>query len=213
VITRVVGVHPDGRSKTIEIPLEPKIRPDDLLFAEYRRDDTHVDAKPHSLYEWHCTKLNELLDGIGKGQRIASSQRAPRRFTFYRLRDFVKTTISDLGFSDYAEWLIGHSHSTYYQQTKQKQIEMFRKVEPYLTFLDVTGLEARTADIESKVNQKDKMISDLQRRLEKVEVEVLRPKIQGAVLDVLEKFGPMSIEELLVNINSAIKRHNEQSIL
>lgn len=165
-ITRVVGVHPDGRKITKEIDVRPDMRPTDLLFAEYRRDDTWVDVKPHNLYEWYTVKLGKHIDSIGKGQRNDTRARAPRKFTFYRLRDFVKTTISDLGYSDYAEWYIGHQASTYYNQTKQKQLELFRKVEPYLTFLDVAQLEARGADMQTQLEQERDQRQSLQEQMQ-----------------------------------------------
>ena len=39
-----------------------------------------------------------------------------REITLHSFRRFVKTTISDLGYSDYSEWFIGHSGSTYWRK-------------------------------------------------------------------------------------------------
>jgi hypothetical protein len=65
----------------------------------------------------------------------------------------VKTTISDLGYADFSEWFIGHSGSTYWTKKDSEKAEIFRKVEPYLTFLNVHQLERQGADIQSEVEQ------------------------------------------------------------
>jgi hypothetical protein len=77
----------------------------------------------------------------------------------------VKTTISDLGHSDYSEWFIGHSHSTYYRKPQSEKLELFRKIEPYLTYLDYSELEAKGADVETKLQEKESRIQGLQDQL------------------------------------------------
>jgi len=74
-----------------------------------------------------------------------------RVITFHRLLAFCKSTISDLGYGDFSEWFIGHSGSTYYRKTEKERLELFRKIEPYLTFLDVAQLEARGADMQTQL--------------------------------------------------------------
>jgi hypothetical protein len=64
----------------------------------------------------------------------------------------VKSTISDLGYTDF-EWFIGHSGSTYWTNKGSEKAEIFRKVEPYLTFLNIPQLERQGADIQSKVEE------------------------------------------------------------
>ncbi|HYT02513.1 MAG TPA: hypothetical protein VEL70_06350 [Candidatus Acidoferrum sp.] len=65
----------------------------------------------------------------------------------------MKTTISDLGYADFSEWFIGHSGSTYWTKKDSEKAEIFRKVEPYLTFLNIPRLERQGADIQSKIEQ------------------------------------------------------------
>jgi hypothetical protein len=65
----------------------------------------------------------------------------------------VKTTISDLGYADYSEYFIGHSVSTYWRKKESEKAELFHKIEPYLTFLNVHQLEKQGADIQSKVEE------------------------------------------------------------
>jgi hypothetical protein len=49
---------------------------------------------------------------MNKGDRGDGSNQRRRKVTLHSFRRFVKTTISDLGYDDYSEWLIGHSGST-----------------------------------------------------------------------------------------------------
>jgi hypothetical protein len=76
-------------------------------------------------------------------------------------RRWVKSTISDLGYYDYSEWFIGHSGSTYYRKTEKEKAEIFRKIEPYLTFLDYEELERKGSDIASQLEEKDRMIQNM----------------------------------------------------
>ena len=76
----------------------------------------------------------------------------------------MKTTISDLGYSDYSEWFIGHSGSTYWRKKESEKAELFKKIEPYLTFLNIHQLERQGADIQSKVNELEELNQSLRNR-------------------------------------------------
>ncbi|MGH9980015.1 MAG: hypothetical protein ACRD6U_00505 [Nitrososphaeraceae archaeon] len=63
-----------------------------------------------------------------------------RKITLHSFRRFVKTTIPDLGYADYSEWFIGHSGSTYWRKKDSEKAEIFHKIEPYLSFLNIQSL-------------------------------------------------------------------------
>jgi hypothetical protein len=84
-----------------------------------------------------------------------------RKITLHSFRRFVKSTISDLGYSDFSEWFIGHDGSTYYRKKESEKAEIFQKVEPSLTFLVFAKLEAKGADVETKLQDKDKQIQTM----------------------------------------------------
>ena len=96
--------------------------------------------------------FQKTLDRIGKGAREDGNERR-RQITLHSFRRFVKTTISDLGYADYSEYFIGHSGSTYWRKKDSEKAEIFRKIEPYLTFVNVHQLERQGADIQSKVEE------------------------------------------------------------
>ena len=112
----------------------------------------------------------------GNGNNIIGSEntnnnRIRRKITLHSFRRFVKTTISDLGYADYSEWFIGHAGSTYWTKKDNEKAEIFKKIEPYLTFLNIQQLNRQGADLETKIEElqdvnqvlreKDKMKEDV----------------------------------------------------
>ena len=83
----------------------------------------------------------------------------------------VSFPISEKGYSDYSEWFIGHSGSTYWRKKDNEKAEIFQKIEPYLTFLNIQQLNRQGADLETKIEElqdinqtlreKDKMKEDV----------------------------------------------------
>lgn len=144
----------DGTYRTEYITPKPQL--DDLVFAVYGKPN------PRTLYVEVAIMYARMLDRIGKGDREDNQKR--RKITLHSFRRFTKSTISDLGYSDYSEWFIGHSGSTYWRKKISEKAQLFRKVEPYLTFLDYSELEAKGADIETKVEELKKEKQALRER-------------------------------------------------
>ena len=95
------------------------------------------------------------------------------------------TPISDLGFGDYSEWFIGHAGSTYYRKSEKEKAQLFAKIEPYLTFLDYSGLEARGAYVVTKLQEKDKQIEALTKKQEQFE-QLIQSLIESGQLKPLK---------------------------
>ena len=76
----------------------------------------------------------------------------------------MKTTISVLGYADFSDWFIGHSGSTYWTKKDSEKAELFRKIEPYLTFLNIPDLERQGADIQTKVEELEMLNQSLRDR-------------------------------------------------
>ena len=98
------------------------------------------------------------------GDREEGSNGRRWQITLHSFRRFVKSTISDLGYGDYSEWFIGHSGSTYYRKNDKEKAEVFAKIEPYLTFLNIHQLERQGADIQSKVEELEELNQALRNR-------------------------------------------------
>src|ERR1041385_1679407 len=107
--------------------------------------------------------MEKALDHMGKGSREDGNERR-RQITLHSFRRFVKTTISDLGYFDFSEYFIGHAGSTYWRKKDSEKAEIFRKVEPYLTFLNIHQLERQGADIQTKVEELEELNQSLRNR-------------------------------------------------
>lgn len=138
----------------------PAIKNTDLVFSAYQNKQT---PNTRSLYADLSMSFGKTLVLMGKGEREDNNERR-RQITFHSFRRFVKTTISDLGYSDYSEYFIGHSGSTYWRKKESEKAEIFGKIEPYLTFLNIYQLERQGADIMSKVNELEEVNQSLRER-------------------------------------------------
>jgi hypothetical protein len=147
--------------KTITEIRTPEKKGSDLVFAVHQNAKTPI---PINLYIDLCNSFGKTLDRMNKGDREDGSNDRRRKITLHSFRRFVKTTISDLGYSDYSEWFIGHSGSTYWRKKESEKAELFRKIEPYLTFLNIHQLERQDADIQSKVQELEDVNSSLRER-------------------------------------------------
>lgn len=139
-----------GKVLRVQKYVTPEPRPDDLIFGIYHQKKDVVPSV-ESLYIQYLLKVNHVLDRIGKGEREDGSKL--RKITRHSFRRFVKSTISDLGYADFSEWFIGHVGSTYYRKKDNEKAELFKKIEPYLTFLDYSTLEAKGADQQTRLDQ------------------------------------------------------------
>ena len=89
-----------------------------------------------------------------------------RKITLHSFRRFVKTVVSDQTNQDYSEWFLGHSKSPYYTKKEPERREIYAtKCMKYLTFLDYTTLEARGKSIEVNLQEKDKVIKEMEAQI------------------------------------------------
>ena len=131
----------------------PSMKDSDLIFSAHRLSGN---PNPVSLYVEFRTSFAKTLDRMGKGAREDGNERR-REITLHSFRRFVKTTISDLGYQDFSEYFIGHSGSTYWTKKESEKAEIFRKIESYLTFLNVHELERQDADIQSRIEELEEL--------------------------------------------------------
>ena len=148
-------------NKTITEIRTPEKKESDLVFSVYQNSET---AALFSLYVDLCKSFGKTLDRMNKGDREEGSNGRRRQITLHSFRQFVKTTVSDLGYSDFSEYFIGHNGSTYWRKKESEKAELFKKIEPYLTFLNIHQLERQGADIQSKVQELEDLNSSLRER-------------------------------------------------
>jgi integrase len=135
--------------------------PTDLFFATGRGRKV---VNPFNLYYAIIPDFRAILELNGLSERYDNKGKR-RKISFHRFRSFVLSTISDLGHGDYGEWFIGHSASTYYRKSDAEKLAIFKKIEPYLTYLDYSSLDAKGADFETKLQEKDDRITNLEKQL------------------------------------------------
>jgi integrase len=146
--------------KTVTQYRTPGMKDSDLVFSVHRLSGN---PNPVSLYVEFRTSFAKTLDRMGKGAREDGNERR-REITPHSFRRFVKTTISDLGYQDFSEYFIGHSGSTYWTKKESEKAVIFRKIEPYLTFLNVHQLERQGADIQSKIGELEELNQSFRER-------------------------------------------------
>jgi vacuolar-type H+-ATPase subunit D/Vma8 len=93
-----------------------------------------------------------------------------------------------LGYSDFSEWYIGHAGSTYYRRSDKDKFELFRKIEPYLTFLDQRLLEAKQQDLTSQIESIQNENQELRENMHKImEMIQQNPQLANVKPEVLTK--------------------------
>jgi integrase/recombinase XerD len=157
---RVCYKDQQGGGRTISEYRSPTKNDSDLVFAVYQDKE-----RPNYLWLYNdlVKSFQMTLDRNGKGAREDGNERR-RQITLHSFRRYVKTTISDLGYADYSDYFIGHSGSTYWRKKDSEKAEIFRKIEPYLTFLNIHQLERQGADIQTKVEELEELNQSLRQR-------------------------------------------------
>jgi integrase len=155
----------------------------DLVFAssflyDYNNEDSKTRLRPrtNSKSEEYAsivglcitlvTHFNRIIDQLKIGNEDATKRR--RKITFHSFRRFVKTTISDLGYQDFSNFFIGHAQSTYWRKPEKEKFQLFKKVEPYLTYLDQTRLERQGADLQNRLEIMENENRDLRSNIDKI---------------------------------------------
>ena len=132
----------------------PKQKNSDLIFEAYwykTNDDSKEKESMIHIYNNLHIKFKKTLDLMGIFYENDATKRR-RKLTFHSLRRWTKSTIADVSSSDYSEWWIGHSGSTYYRKSDKEKFEIFKKLEPYLVFQDYKGLTERSNVIQDRVD-------------------------------------------------------------
>lgn len=136
---------------------ELKKYPNHLVFS---KEIFKGSTKPISMYRMlhrHFIKLEKIeKDKRRDGQGIQQ-----REINFHLFRTFVKTTISTQINSDFSEFLLSHSGSTYRSVKESERRELYIKCMKYLTFLDYSLFEETGKNIEAQLKQNEKEIEDL----------------------------------------------------
>jgi integrase len=146
---------------------------DDLVFSSdvYGKTDKE---DLNGLYTTLLIQFEKTMDELQVGYEDASKRR--RKITLHSFRRYTKSAISDLGYADFSEWVIGHAGSTYYRKNEFEKYKLFKKIEPYLTFLDWSGLERKGADLSNRLETMERENVEMKTRYEQ-DIKQLNEKL------------------------------------
>lgn len=156
--TRRISYYRRETNKIVSTYKTPDLSEQDTLFS------VHKLSSLKSLYNEMRQAFGQTLDRMGKGEREESPGVKRRKITLHSCRRLVKSTVSDLGLSDFGEWLLGHQGSTYYRRSDKEKAEIFKKIEPYLTYTDITSLDRRYGDTQSRIEELEVINQSLRQR-------------------------------------------------
>ncbi|MDP9306249.1 MAG: site-specific integrase [Thermoproteota archaeon] len=137
--------------------IPPKL-PDDIVFSS----NTFVrnPQKPTALYIKVLQHFHRILKALNMDDKKEGMNR--NKITIHSLRRFVYTTICNTVDQGFAEEYLGHSGSVYHTMKESERREIYAtKIMKYLTFLDFSGLETVSKNIEIKLEEKDRQIQIL----------------------------------------------------
>ena len=138
---------------------------------------------------------NKLIYQLKIG--FEDTARSRHIFTFHSLRRWVKSVISDIISSDYSEWFIGHAgtYITYYRKSEKEKYALFKRAEPYLTYLDQSRLEQKQTDLQSQLETMKQENKDLRENVNKVmEMIQQNPKLANVKPEVLTKKASQKVQ-------------------
>jgi integrase len=115
-----------------------------------------------NLYTTMVIEFNKVIKQLDIGYEDNNKKR--HIFTLHSCRRYVRTLLSDLGYHDFGEWILGHRASTYWRKSDKEKYALFKILEPHLILLDQTTLQRQGSDFQTKL---DTMERENQRLIQK----------------------------------------------
>jgi len=136
---------------------------DPYLFMNYNGEFGDI-SYHKALLSARGTLMNMLRNVVSSVPELAmKNENGKYRIHFHAFRKWFKTQVTNAQQSDFAEALMGHKSLklVYYKQSTQERLNMYKKLEPYLTISDFSRVE-KTIDemkdqIESLTNELEKV--------------------------------------------------------
>lgn len=154
-------------------------RDTDYVFAVYNTRNPNHDG----VYKTLSDEFNALLTSLGMDQRKEGMTR--RQITFHDFRTFVYSIVSDLDYN-YAEWLLGHKHSTYWQKKPEDKKQKYLECQKYLRF--ILPLQNLGRSFEAQMKEKDSQIAELDKQVKSLmKIKEIDEVGSERLIDKLEK--------------------------
>jgi integrase len=123
-----------------------------------------------NIYTVISNEFNELMRQLNVGYEDNTKNR--HIYTLHSFRRYLYSLISDLGYTDFADFTLGHSNSTYWRKSDKDKYVLFQKIAPHLVLLDQTTIQRQGADQQSRIEHLEKENVRLSNELEKDRVEL-----------------------------------------
>jgi integrase len=163
--TRTINHYDPINKKSNSEIITPKINNEVFIFSSFTQENPTLNG----LYMNLLRAFEQVQERLGgKFAAFENVQKRRRKITFHSMRRFVKGSISDLGYSDFSEYVLGHLGSTYYRRSAKDRAILFRKIEPYLTYLDQQSLERRGADLTNRLEIMERENQELKHQMQSV---------------------------------------------
>jgi integrase len=164
----------------------PEVNKEALLFSTRY----HAGASISGLYADLVLMFEKTLKRLGGKFAEYEYSKKRMKITFHSFRRHVKSAVSNLGYEPYSElYFMGHNTvSTYYRVDNKERIDIFRRIEPYLTFLDYTALETKSNDLKTRNERLESEVMELRENIYKI-MEMIQenPKLAKVKPDVLTR--------------------------
>lgn len=162
----------------------PPVNEEALLFSTRYHAGASIAGLYADLVLGHEKTLKRL------GGKFAQYEHSKKRMkiTFHSYRRRVKSAVSNLGYEPYSElFFMGHNTvSTYYRVDDEERINIFRRIEPALTYLNMSAIEEKGKDLQSQLEVIRKENLELRQQFARV-MEMIQenPKLAKVKPEVL----------------------------
>ena len=102
--------------------------------------------------------------------------------------------------------LLDASGSTYWRKKESEKAEIFRKIKPYLTFLNVHQLQRQGADIQTKVEELEELNQSLRQR-DKVKDDAIA-QLSDQLVSLSARLQEIERRQMLARAMSCFRQKN-----
>jgi hypothetical protein len=144
--------------------------PEDLVFGIAKGAD------PQGVYERLAENFRDHLDRIGFEKRLPGLGRR-HEVTLYSFRRYVETTVEDNTSANYADYILGHKKSPYYNHGEPERRKIYlEKCAVHLVYFNYKELEQELANKENQIlhfqDVTSKEVQNMMRRMAATEKEL-----------------------------------------
>lgn len=136
-----------------------------------------------NLYTTMVIEFNKVIKQLDIGYEDNNKKR--HIFTLHSFRRYTRTLLSDLGYHDFGEWILGHRSSTYWRKSDKEKYALFKKLEPHFLLLDQTGLQRQGSDLQTRLEAIEQEKRGLQEKYE-LDIKLMQNKV-NQIMEMIQQ--------------------------